>query len=156
MQQGRSQPSLGHTLLWPFCSPILLHAGGIFSYFSPARGEKKARRQLLVQGMLAAGATLAPWGLESCRDGDTVCPPCSCTSSCNPLTPQRTHQAGPNPSQPWVGRRGRPSSALWAQEGRFSFRGVKLQIPPPSPHPYNGSFLLPVTCWCRVLNFSIS
>lgn len=124
--------SLGHTLVGPFCSPVLLHAAEIFSYFSAAKGEKKTWRQLLLQGILAAGATLAPWGLRSCREGDTECPPCSCASSCNPLAPQKTHQADLNPSQHWLGRKVKPISALWAQGGRFSSRGVKLQIPPTS------------------------
>lgn len=131
MRRGRSQSSLGHTLVWPSCSPVLLHAQvEIFSYFSPAKGEKKARRQLLLQGMPAAGATLAPWGLKSCREGDGGCPLCSFASSCNPLAPQKAHQAHLNPSQHWLGGKGKPSSAPWAQEGRFPFRGVKLQIPP--------------------------
>lgn len=73
---------------------------------------------------------LAPWGLKSCREGDSGCPPCSFASSCNPLAPQKTHQAHLNPSQRWLGGKGKPSSAPWAQEGRFPFRGVKLQIPP--------------------------
>lgn len=131
MRQGRSQSSLGHTLVWPSCSPVLLHAQvEIFSYFSPAKGEKKAWRQLLLQGMPAAGATLAPWGLKSCREGDSGCPPCSFASSCNPLAPQKAHQADLNPSQHWLGGKGKPSSAPWTQEGRFPFGGVKLQIPP--------------------------
>lgn len=39
--------------------------------------------------------------------------------------------SGRSPST-WMGGRGKPSSALGAQEGRFTFRRAKLQILPPS------------------------
>lgn len=57
-----------------------------------------------------------------------------------------------------------PKPALVGREGEAKLCPVdtRRQIPiqrsdvTNSPHPYNGSLLLSVTCWCRVLNFSIS
>lgn len=139
----------------PWCGPSapwsFSNAVEIFSYFSPAKGEKKAQRQLLLQGMLAAGATLAPWGLESGREGDTVCPPCSCTSSWNPLAPQKTHQVGLPPKPALGGREG---------EARLCPVGTRRQIPiqgnevanPPLPTPSLQRLLLAL---CNLLVWGI-
>ena len=65
----RDQSGPGHALVWPSCSPSLALCCQHFGLFPPAKGENKARRQLLLQGMPAAGAVLASQGLKSYREG---------------------------------------------------------------------------------------
>lgn len=52
----QGMPWYGPSALYP-----LLCAAKILGFFPLTKGENKALRQMLLHGMLAAGAMLAPW-----------------------------------------------------------------------------------------------
>lgn len=125
-----------------------------FRGFCPAKGENKTQRQLLHQGILAAGTMLAPWRLMLYREGDSRCPLCCCASSCNPpQAPQNPIRSQPEPVP--SGREGGAKLCPVGTRRQIPIQGSEVVNPHP-PFHCNSSFVLPVTCWCQVLNFSIS
>lgn len=111
------------------------------------------------KGESCSEAAAAPghtgWGLKSCRQGGQWVPtmlPCKqLQPPDSPKNPSGRSRPKPAPG----GREGEAELCPLGARGQIPIQGSEVANPPHLLH-YNSSFLLSVTCWCRVLNFSIS